>query len=181
MSSQHPKAATYQARETLLDGRMLHIRPIRPSDKAALVAGLEHLSAQSAYFRFFQRKTHLTTKELEYFTEIDFVNHVALVASVLNNDRQIPAGVGRYIVLDHATNAKVAEIAFAVLDDYHGLGIATILLKHLTTIARENGVDHFQADVLARNQDMLEVFEHSGLPMEQHPLGGVVEVLLRLR
>jgi len=180
MSTQNLKAAAYQANETLLDGRMLRIRPICPSDKQALEQGLEHLSTQSAYFRFFQRKTHFTARELEYFTEVDFVNHVALVASVFNNELEEPAGVGRYIVLDNASAANVAEIAFAVEDAYHGLGIATFLLKHLTAIARENRVDHFQADVLATNHNMLEVFENSALPMEQHPQGEVIEVLLRL-
>ncbi|MDH3693215.1 MAG: GNAT family N-acetyltransferase [Gammaproteobacteria bacterium] len=180
ISTQNFKAAAYRASETLLDGRTLRIRPIRPSDKQALEQGLEHLSAQSAYFRFFQRKTHFTAKELEYFTEVEFVNHVALVASVLNDGLEDPAGVGRYIVLDNATTAKVAEIAFAVEDTYHGLGIATFLLKHLTAIARENRIDYVQADVLTSNHNMLEVFENSGLPVEQHLQGEVIEVLLRL-
>ncbi len=180
MSMQIPSAAAYHASETLLDGRDIVIRAIGPSDKQALEEGLERLSPQSAYFRFFQRKTHFSSKELAYFTEIDFVNHVALVASLFGEGVEEPVGVGRYIVLDNTAVAKVAEIAFAVLDDYHGLGIATILLKHLTAIARENGIEQFQADVLAGNQDMLEVFEHGGLPMEQHHQGEVIKVLLRL-
>lgn len=174
-------ANEYRASEKLLDGQVLHLRPISPSDKAALKSGLKRLSAQSRYFRFFQHKKNITPGELRYFTEIDFVNHVALVASVIEKQAEVPVGLGRYIQVDaDKATARTAEIAFTVEDAYHGLGIATLLLKHLSLIAIKNGIQFFQADVLANNYKMLDVFENSGLPMEKNPQGSVTEILMRL-
>lgn len=181
MPIRNPQTKTYQSSEKLLDGRILNLRPIRPSDKIELEAGFEQLSKQSRYFRFFQHKKYLTDKELQYLTEIDFVNHVALVASVLEKESQVPVGIGRYIVIDdNKATVKTAEIAFAVEDSYHGLGVATILLKHLSAIARDNDIEYFRADVLANNYKMLEVFDNCGLSLEKRLQGIMLEVMLRL-
>ena len=100
MPIKSPENKTYYcASEKLIDGRVVRLRPISPSDKNALKAGLNHLSSQSRYFRFFQHKQQLTAKELRFFTEIDFVNHVALVAIIMDKGMEEPVGVGRYIVV----------------------------------------------------------------------------------
>jgi GNAT superfamily N-acetyltransferase len=126
----------YTARDRLRDGRDLLVRAIRPDDKPALLDGLHRLSAESAYFRFFQVKHEPSPNELVYFTEVDFAGHVALVA-IVEEEGPLFVGVGRYIVCDDVDESmRAAEIAFAVDDAHHGIGIATILLRHLATIAR---------------------------------------------
>ena len=59
-------------------------------------------------------------------------------------------------------------------------GIAGRLLKHLARIAREQGVDQFEADVLPQNKAMLAVFARSGLPLKQVPAEGSIHVTLSL-
>jgi len=167
----------YTARDRLIDGRALLIRAIRPADKTALQDGFHRLSSESAYFRFFGPKHDLSPQELVYFTEVDFARHVALVA-IIEEDPLI-VGVGRYIVWE-AEPIRAAEIAFAVDDAHHGLGIATILLRHLAKIARAADVSEFSASVLASNRKMLLVFSHSGLPQECTVESGVVSVRLPL-
>jgi GNAT superfamily N-acetyltransferase len=167
----------YTAHDRLLDGHDLLVRAICPDDKRALEDGLHRLTPESAYFRFFRPKHDLSPQELVYFTEVDFEHHVALVAVVA--ETQLVVGVGRYIVGDSEA-VRAAEIAFAVDDAYHGLGIATILLRHLTDIARAAGISHFHASVLSQNHKMLDVFSHSGLPQERAVEEGVVEVRLLL-
>src|SRR5262249_11295026 len=54
----------------------------------------------------------------------------------------------------------VAEVAFAVPDEMHGRGIATLLLEHLVSIARQHGVHAFTGETLAENTAMLTVFAH---------------------
>ncbi len=62
------------------------------------------------------------------------------------------------------TRRAAAEIAFAVEEDYHGQGIASILLKHLLLIGRQQSISRFEADMLHANKKMLRVFERAGLP-----------------
>jgi GNAT superfamily N-acetyltransferase len=172
----------YHAEERLRDGRNVVIRAVHATDKPLLKEAMHHLSPQSLYFRFLTPKKELTDKELAYFTEVDFLHHVALMASVSENGKSVPAGVGRYVMADSEPATKRAEVAFAVSEEYQGLGIATLLLKHLTLIARDAGLEAFTALVLNENRKMLEVFKNCGLPMEtQLNIAGVLEVVLRLK
>jgi GNAT superfamily N-acetyltransferase len=174
MSGATEQARAFRADATLRDGRPITIRAIRPDDKAALEDAFNHLRQESVYFRFFSAKRHLSARELAYFTELDFDEHVGLVAV----DGERLAGIGRYIVLDDAPHA--AALAFTVADDYHGLGIATLLLHHLADIARAAGLRELRATVLAENAKMLEVLEHAHLPLRRRSDGGIVEMTLSL-
>jgi GNAT superfamily N-acetyltransferase len=169
----------YAVRDRLRDGRALLVRAIGPDDKRALLDGLHRLSEESAYLRFFQLKHEPSARELAYFTEVDFAGHVALVA-IVEEEGPLFVGVGRYIVCDEVEPTRAAEVTFAVDDAHQGLGIATILLRHLANIARAAAISEFCASVLSGNHKMLRVLSHSGLPQEQTTEGGVVDVRLSL-
>jgi len=167
----------YKIDAILRDGEMVHIRAIRPDDKQRLLDGFHRLSERSVYYRFLQFKRELTEKELSYFTELDFVCHVALVATLPDKEDEWIIGVGRYIVLDKPPLARHAEVAFTVADEYQGRGIGTLLLTHLVLIARARGISEFEADVFAENHQMFEVFEHRGFKVQQSAIeSGVVHV-----
>ena len=153
----------YEAYETLKDGRTVMVRAIRPDDKATILKGIDLLSDDSLYKRFHGAKSGLTDQELKFYTEIDYLHHVALLA-VLKENAQAIAG-GRFIAYDEALSPRSAELAFAVADNFQGLGAGTIILKHLIHIAREEGIGIFEADVLVGNTAMIRVLEKSGLPM----------------
>src|SRR5262249_49009962 len=136
---------------------------------------------KSKYYRFFVPKKELSEQDLSYYSDLDFTTHVGLLAIVVENGGQVPVGTGRYIVSGESGDHRFAEVALTVEDDYHGLGIGTLLLKHLTEIARANGIEEFRAFVLTENHQMLEVFQHCGLPMTSSlGLSGVFEVRLAL-
>ncbi len=157
----------YRADVVLRDGTPGVIRAIRPDDKDAIVWGFNQLSADAIYHRFFQTKRELTDADLHYLTELDFVNHVALVMLVEVDGVQRLIGVGRFIRQPPPAPQDSAEVAFTVGDEFHGRGVATLLLSHLTGIARELGYHSFVAEVLPENRPMLEVFEHSTLPIKE--------------
>jgi len=175
-------AGSYAAIDKLIDGTPVKVRAIRPDDKPVLIEGMHHLSKQSLYFRFFTPKDKLTDDELGYFTELDFVHHVGLLASVVEDDSERPAGVGRYIMSSSGTEKPVAELAFTVVEEYQGLGIATLLLKHLIQIARSEGIVELTANVMPENVAMLKVLRNSGLPMKRFlNIANVLEISLSLR
>lgn len=159
-------AANYRVVVCTRDGRPIVIRAIRPQDKASLREAFAKLEEQTIQRRFFGAKKELNAQELRWATEIDFVNHVALVAVVEAPGKESIIAVGRYVTLaSEPGRAKSAEVAFIVEEDFQGQGIATLLLRRLAAIAREYGVTQFEAEILPDNQAMLRVFEQSGMPM----------------
>jgi RimJ/RimL family protein N-acetyltransferase len=161
---------------TLRDGRRVEIRALRPEDRDAFVAAVGRIGTESLYRRFFAVKREFSEKETSFFVNVDFVNHVALIAVVEEDGKPVIAGGGRYIVVE----AGQAEIAFAVVDKYHGQGIGTTLMQHLVAIARRTGLKELIADVLPDNRQMLKVFEKSGLPVRVRRESGSLHVTLQL-
>jgi RimJ/RimL family protein N-acetyltransferase len=169
-------ATKYEAVEAFRDGRRFKIRALRPEDRAELLAAVSRSSAQSLYRRFFSPKRGFTEQEIAYFVNVDFVNHVALVAVLDKAGRDVIIGGGRYIVVQPET----AEVAFVVVDDYQGQGVGAALLRHLAKIARDAGLKELMAEVLPDNVSMLKVFEKSGLRLNTTREAGVVHVTLQL-
>ena len=173
-----PEAARYSAIEVLRDGSRVEIRALRPEDRAAVLAAVDHTSARSLYRRVFAARRSFTEREIAFFVNVDFTNHVALIAVVKHDDggEEIVGG-GRYVMLQPGR----AEAAFTVVDQFQGRGLGTVLLRHLAAVAGGAGIHELVAEVLPDNTPMLEVFEHSGFPLTSRREPGVVHVTLRLR
>jgi RimJ/RimL family protein N-acetyltransferase len=168
--------AGYSTPERLPDGRMIEIRAVRPEDREAVVAAVGRASTKSLYRRFFGVRRQFTEKETQFFLNVDFVDHVALVTVAEEDGRRAIVGGGRYVVVQPGQ----AEVAFFVIDQYQGLGIGSALLRHLIAIARNAGLERFVADVLPENLAMLTVFERSGLRCTTTREAGTVQVKLQL-
>jgi RimJ/RimL family protein N-acetyltransferase len=168
--------AKYSEVESLRDGRRLEIRALRPADRNDFFAAVGRISTDSLYRRFFAVKREFSEKETSFFINVDFVNHVALIAVVVEDGKAAIAGGGRYIV----ASPGQAEVAFTVADKYHGQGIGTTLMRHLVAIARDAGLKELVADVLPDNKQMLAVFRKCGLAMSTRRESGSVHVTLQL-
>jgi len=166
----------YSAPVTLRNGRRVEIRALRPEDRDGMLAAIDRTSAQSLYRRFFGAKRHFTDQEKSFFLDVDFANHVALVAVLEESGQPVIAGGGRYIVLKPGQ----AEVAFAVIDQYQGQGIGGVLMRHLTSIAREAGLHELIAEVLPENAAMMRVFETSGLQFNKKRESQTVHFVLHL-
>jgi acyl-CoA synthetase (NDP forming)/L-amino acid N-acyltransferase YncA len=159
----------------LRDGATMHLRALRSSDRDALNALHERSSERSHYRRFFNAMPHLNKSLLDRLSNVDQIDRVALVCE---NPYGICA-VGRY---DRTPGASIAEVAFDVDDMNQGRGLGTLLLEHLVVIARERGIEKFEALVLAENQEMLGMFKRSGYVVSTHfDDPGVRRVVIDLR
>jgi RimJ/RimL family protein N-acetyltransferase len=167
------EARAYRVTDNLRDGAPILIRAIRPDDRARLLAHFRALSPDSLRHRFMGMRRELSADELARLCDVDFRDHVGLVASLGSGDDERFIGVARFI---RSAEPRRAEVAFAVLDRYQGHGIGTLLLRHLARIARGGGIDQFEADVMGDNQQMLEVFDHSGFQVTRSFASGVVHV-----
>ncbi len=166
----------YRATEMLRDGRMMIIRAVRPEDKGLVIEGLKSVSPESIYFRFFTPKREISASGLKLVTEVDFINAVALIVIIEKDGNEQIAGGGRYI----RTSEQRAEVAFLIADPFHGLGIASLIFKHLVAIARDSGITQFEANVLPSNTSMFKVFTRSGIPIKKKRMPDYVHVLMEL-
>ncbi len=155
----------------------IQLRRIRPEDKDALVAGLGHLSERSVYQRFLAPKPRLTTSELRYLTEVDFVDHYALVA-VLARSPQVVVGVGRWV--RSTASPADAEIAIVIADDLQGRGVGTQLGRALTDAARARGIERFTASMLPTNQAAHRLFAKISSQLQTVHHQGVDELVAPL-
>jgi RimJ/RimL family protein N-acetyltransferase len=168
--------ASYSTSEVLRNGRCIEIRALRLEDKDDLLAAVRRAGSQSMFRRFFAAKRDFSNQEVAFFLNINFVTHVALIAVAEEGGRPAIVGGGRYIISDPGK----AEVAFVIIDEYQGQGIGSILLRHLTAIARNADVKEFTAEILPENRPMLKVFEKSGLDFTTTREPGVVHMVLRL-
>ncbi|MBR0871408.1 GNAT family N-acetyltransferase [Bradyrhizobium tropiciagri] len=166
----------YAVSERLRDGRSVNIRALEPGDRNELLNAIGRTGSQSLQRRFFAPKRSFTEKEIDFFTNIDFSNHVALVALAEEDGREVIIGGGRYVVTDPGT----AEIAFVVIDDYQGQGVGTLLMHHLAILARRAGLAELCAEVLPENTAMRKVFGKFGFEARKGMDPQVVHLALRL-
>ena len=131
------------------------------------------MSPDNMYLRFFSMSPNAAEQEAKRVCREPDSDHAALLA--WQGDRLV--GVGAY---ELAGKPGVAEVAFAVPDDMHGRGIASLLLEHLVWQARQRGLRAFTAETLAENSAMLRVFADVGLPAKRRISGGVVELTFPL-
>ena len=149
------------------------IRPLEPSDRDALAAGFERLSPESRYRRFFAPVARLTARQLDYLTQVDQHDHVALVAVDPETGQLV--GVARFV----RTGETVAEPAIVVADDWQRRGVGAALMNRLVERAREEGITRFAAPVLAHNVAAIRALKRLGdTTIEPH--GREVEVLIDL-
>jgi RimJ/RimL family protein N-acetyltransferase len=168
--------ARFSAIETLRDGRRVEIRALRHEDRIGLEEAVSRASAESLRRRFFSVRRHFSEQEIEFFSDIDFVSHVALVVVAEEGGEAVIVGGGRYIIAEPGR----AEVAFALIDEYQGQGIGAALMRHLVAIARDAGLKELIAEVLPENTAMLKVFKKSGLHPTTRREAGIVHVTLQV-
>lgn len=152
----------------LIDGSTVHLRPVRPSDSDALRQFFDRLSPRSRYLRFHRSQSHIGDAEIRRYAEVDYVRTFGIVATLGEMPEERITGVGHYTRID----SDRADAAFAVEDSHRGRGIGTLILETLAQAACHNGSTTFEADVLAENHRMIQVFrDNQGLPVA----GGLAE------
>ena len=168
--------ADYTAVETLRDGRPIQIRALRPGDGPGMLAAVGRTSPQSLQRRFFAPKKGFSQREMTFFLDIDFENHVALVVEIDEDGHPVIIGGGRYIVVQPGQ----AEIAFVVVDAYQAQGLGTIFMRHLAALARDAGLKELIAEVLPENTAMLRVLRKFGFLPGSRRDPQVVHLTLKL-
>ncbi|MET9328539.1 GNAT family N-acetyltransferase [Tsukamurella sp. NPDC003166] len=154
------------------DGGVVHLRPVVPDDADAIVEFHAGLSERTRYLRYFGPYPVMPARDVARMTTVDYQSRVCLLA--LLGGRII--AVGLYEGLAEMGKPTSAEVAFVVADEHQGRGLGPILLEHLAGAAAECGFHRFEAEVLAENRYMVNVFKAAGYELSRNFDGSVVHV-----
>ena len=157
----------------LADGSTVEISAARPEDYDDVRQMHAQMSPDNSYMRFFSLSSLAPEREARRLCRPAGPDHEALLARA--NGRLV--GVASY---EPTARPGVAEIAFAVSDDMHGRGVATLLLEHLVSLARQRGLTAFAGETLPENREMQRVLADAGLPVERHYADGAIDVAIPL-
>lgn len=162
--SDYPAHLTRQ--RVLRDGTPVTIRPIRPEDSGMEQEFVRHLSDDSRYFRFMGGLRELPSEKLRSFTEIDYDRHMAFVAVVTREGRELEIGAARYVATDEPEHC---EFSIVIDDAWQGSGVGGLLMFSLQSAARERGFKTMEGIVLAGNHRMLKFARQLGFRCYHNP------------
>lgn len=114
---------------TLSDGRAVCLRTIRPSDEARIRDGITEMSDRSRYLRFFSAFREPPESIVKQLSAVDGHDHIGWGAILLDGEDYPPIAAAHAIRSEN--DPSMGELAIAVLDDYHGFGLARALIAAL--------------------------------------------------
>ena len=121
----------------LTDGTTIEIRPARPDDFEAVRDMHARMSPENLYMRFFGISRVAAEQEARRVCREPAPDRAALPGH--------PGRPGHRLQQLSGDRRRVAEIGMAVADDMHRRGIGTLLLEHMISLARSQGVRTFAA------------------------------------
>jgi ribosomal protein S18 acetylase RimI-like enzyme len=159
-------------------------------DGAALDAVFAGMSPTSRRLRYLRPLDQLGPSVRAALLDVDGARHAAFVAEQGRRGDRRAVGIARYVV----NGDRHAEIAYEVVDAWHGRGVGTALVDRLVGAARLHGIRTVEASVLPDNvaslrllrralpglrvtqrRDILEV--HASLVEEPLSLAGLLDDL----
>ncbi len=142
------------------NGSRVTIRPTLPQDLELQREFFHSLSAEGRYRRFLSPLNELPEAVAQRFKSIDYRSHLALLAEVFEDSREIMIGEARYVI--EQGDPASCEFAIAVADDWQAKGIGRALLARLEREAAASGIRRMFADTLYDNKAMLGLAARSG-------------------
>ena len=120
------------------------LRPLDERDGAVLDRVFAGLSATSRYLRFHAGTPRMTGEVRARLAAVDGIDHIAVGAFVGDE----PLGIARLIRIGPSR----AELAFEVVDEWHGYGIGTRMVRAVVALGTAAGITEVVAEVLAGNR-----------------------------
>lgn len=150
----------------LENGTRICIRPITANDEDRLRDGIAELSDRSRYLRFFTNLKRVPETIIHRLADADGEHHIAWGA--IDFDKDDKPAIGAVHAMRDGHEAK-ADLAIGILDDYHAMGIARMLLTALVFDCARQGITTLVADTLAENKKAIGLFRSLGAKSISEP------------
>ncbi|MFF9777940.1 GNAT family N-acetyltransferase [Streptomyces sp. NPDC013978] len=144
----------------LADGTTVRIRAVERGDHEQLQGLYEEMSPENLRLRFFAASRRSAELAADRACAPRRPGYRALLAE---REGQV-IGLAEY---ETGEDTATAEISIAVADGLHHRGVGTLLIEHLVSAARAEGITTFTADALSENSEVLRLFSDLGLSMSR--------------
>ncbi len=162
----------YKSSMKLKNGKNIEFRPLLPSDEFESRNFYYSLQEDSIYYRFFNKRRVFSRQMLQReWSGVDYKKNMTIIGLMQFGRQKKIMAIGSYAEVEN----NMAEVAFLVKEELHGMGVGTRLLEILETIAIKNCFNGFTAVVLAENSKMIKVFKKR-YPHAKFTRGGSGEI-----
>lgn len=144
----------------LNDGTPVCIREVRKDDEQRLKDGIAELSPQSRYLRFFSGMREPPQGVVNALVTVDGHDHIAWGA-IRTDLPELPA-LGVVHAFRDKDDPASAEYSVAVIDAYHGRGLASLLTAVLMLDCQREGLAHLLVHILPENAPALTLARSLG-------------------
>jgi acyl-CoA hydrolase/GNAT superfamily N-acetyltransferase len=163
----------YETSFKLKNGKMINIRPIKPTDERLIQELHYSLDDQDRYLRFFSPIHDFRHKKMQPMVNIDYTTDMILIGEIEEEGERKIIAMGAFF---KTFQPSLAELAFVVQKDWRGLGITKFLLNRLVQIGRELNYKTFGGSILLENKSMLHIINTSGFKLTLNKIeSGVTE------
>lgn len=166
---------TYRSTKTGLE---ILLRPVKISDEPLVKDFFHSFSDANLYRRFFSTRKDMPHEFLQKFVIINYTKQIVILAVTEEEPKEEVIGIGQYWIQE---TLHMAEIAFAVRDDYQNRGVGMELFSYLTYLAKKQGLLGFTADVLMENEPMLHLCRKMGFDIEKTGASGEYNMKMMFR
>ncbi|MBV1774244.1 GNAT family N-acetyltransferase [Burkholderiaceae bacterium DAT-1] len=148
----------------------MQLRHIAPSDSILMGAFIARLSYASRYFRFGDGDFSASRPQLDALCtpDPDQVTHFVMTC---DRDGSLRVMASARYVIDSET--QTGEVAVLISDDWHGMGVGSIMMQALIDSARSRGLRGLLARCLRSNDRMIRLAVRHGfvrLTPADHPI-----------
>ncbi len=137
----------------------IRIGPVLPANKDQISRSIKDLSTESIRYRFLGSKKEFSPDELEYLTNVDGWNHYAIGME----EQQTPnRGIAIARMVRSLIDPIEAEIAITIIDEYHRLGLGTLLMSLIVLAASERNIERLSFSFLPQNEAIIKLIHKIG-------------------
>ena len=130
-------------------GQAISIRPMRPEDLDIETEFVDGWSAETRYNRLFSASRQTTPERLKKITRIDYTRDMALIATLMLEDREVQIGVARYV---RRADNKTCEFALSVADAWQHRGIGRASWRGTRDVRHVHSVELARSAARARSR-----------------------------
>jgi acyl-CoA hydrolase/GNAT superfamily N-acetyltransferase len=163
-----------ETRETLKDGTVVTIRPIKPTDEPLLQDFFYSHSDETIYRRYFRAVRALSHATAQTLVNLDYKDRMAFVAALGEIGLERIIGVGRYAA--EKDQPGMVEVAYTIHDDFQGVGVGGKLQDRLEDYAKRIGFRGVSGYIFQDNISMVRLFAKQGKYHRERVEGGVMRV-----
>ncbi|WP_316783629.1 bifunctional acetate--CoA ligase family protein/GNAT family N-acetyltransferase [Streptomyces sasae] len=161
------------AHALLADGTTVCIRPVTSGDHDRLRDFYDAMSPENLRMRFCGASRRSAVMAADRACAPARLGYRALLAEAQGR----VLGLAEY---ETVGEKHTAEISVAVADGVHHRGVGTLLVEHLVSAARADGITAFAADALSENREILRLFADLGLRTARHFEGPEMRCTIQL-